>query len=80
MAFFIMEYRVKGYGISHAFSRDPKCGRRTFSVSGDDVGTDDIELVRKLAALPESTPEGYELFSVIDRDDRKESAAGGQDE
>ena len=68
MAFFIMEYRVKGYSVTHALSLNPKAGRRTFFASGDDLGTHDIEVVRRVAALPESTPEGYELFSVRDRD------------
>lgn len=76
MAFFIMEYRVKGYSLAHAFSRDPKSGRRVFSVSGDAIGTNDIDVVRQMAALPESTPEGYELFSVRDRDAQKPTTTG----
>lgn len=74
MAFFIMEYRVKGYGIAQAFSLDPKCGRRTFFASGDSIGTHDLEEVKRLAAMPEATPEGYELFSVRDRDATQEQA------
>tara|TARA_Y100000780_G_scaffold182463_1_gene168488 strand:- start:3366 stop:3596 length:231 start_codon:yes stop_codon:yes gene_type:complete len=72
MAFFIMEYRVKDYGFRHAFSRDPKAGRKVFTVSGDDIGTHDIATVEAMARLPESTPEGYELHSIIDRDAAKE--------
>lgn len=68
MAFFIMEYRIKGYSLANAFSRDPKSGRRVFTVSGDDIGTHDIDVVRQMAAAKENTPEGYELFSVRDRD------------
>jgi hypothetical protein len=68
MAFFIMEYRKKGYALSDAFRLDPKWGKRTFTVSSHDLGTDDIEAVRKMAASREATPEGYELFSVVDRD------------
>lgn len=68
-AFFIMEYRVKGYRVSDALRPNPKWGRRIFTVRGEDLGTNDIELVRRSAALPENTPEGYELFSVYDRDE-----------
>jgi hypothetical protein len=73
MAFFIMEYRVKGYCIAHAFSRDPKAGRRVFFISGEQAGTDDINEIRRMATLPEATPKGFELFSVIDRDAQKEN-------
>ena len=72
MAFFIMEYRVKDFGIRHAFSRDPKAGRRTFFVSGDAIGTHDLAEVTRMAQMRDATPEGYELFSVIDRDAKKE--------
>lgn len=67
-AFFIMEYRVKGYRVCDALRPNPKWGRRIFSVRGDDLGTQDIETLRRAAALPENTPEGYELFRVYDRD------------
>lgn len=73
MAFFIMEYRVIGYGISQAFSRDPKAGRRTFFVSGDDIGTNDLAEVKRMAQMRDATPDGYELFSVIDRDANERS-------
>jgi hypothetical protein len=72
MAFFIMEYRSTDYGIRQAFSRDPKAGRRTFFVSGDDIGTHDLAEVERMARMRDATPEGYELFSVIDRDANKE--------
>jgi hypothetical protein len=68
MAFFIMEYRIKGYSLADGFRLNPKWGKRTFFVSSQDVGTDDIELVRAMAASADATPEGYELFSVRDRD------------
>ena len=68
MAFFIMEYRVKGYTLSDGFRLDPKWGKKTFTVSSKDVGTDDIEVVKAMAASRDATPEGYELFSVRDRD------------
>lgn len=68
MAFFIMEYRVKGYAISDAFRRDPTWGKKTFFVSAKDAGTDDIEIIRSMAAARESTPDGYEFHSVRDRD------------
>jgi hypothetical protein len=68
MAFFIMEYRAIGYKIADAFHRDPRFKKRIFSISSQDLGTDDLEVVKKLAAGREQTPEGYELFSVIDRD------------
>lgn len=68
MAFFIMEYRVKGYVLSDGFRLDPKWGKRTFTVSSQDLGTEDIEAVKVMAASKEVTPEGYELFSVRDRD------------
>ncbi len=74
MAFFIMEYRVKGYSFQHAFSLNPKAGRKVFTVSGDDIGTHDISTVEAMARLPESTPEGYELHSIIDRDAAKEQS------
>lgn len=68
MAFFIMEYRVEGYGLQHALSLNAKAGRRVFSISSETLGTDDIELVKVAAALPEHTPQGYKLHSVVDRD------------
>lgn len=68
MAFFIMEYRAIGYRLADAFHRDPRFKKRIFSISGQDLGTNDLEVVKKLAASREHTPEGYELFSVIDRD------------
>ncbi|WP_274644288.1 hypothetical protein [Pseudomonas serbica] len=68
MAFFIMEYRAIGYTIADALHRDPKFRKRIFSISSEVLGTDDLEVVKKLAAAREHTPEGYELFSVIDRD------------
>lgn len=68
MAFFIMEYRKIGYQIADAFHRDPRFKKRIFSISSADLGTDDLEVVKKLAASREHTPEGYELYSVIDRD------------
>ena len=68
MPFFIMEYRVKGYALSDGFRLDPKWGKRTFTVSSQDLETEDIEVVKVMAASKEATPEGYELFSVRDRD------------
>ncbi|WP_097140659.1 MULTISPECIES: hypothetical protein [unclassified Pseudomonas] len=68
MAFFIMEYRVKGCSLSDGFRRDPKWGKKTFTVSSTEIGTEDIEVVRAIAASPEATPAGYHLFSVHDRD------------
>lgn len=74
MAFFIMEYRVKGYTLADAMRPNPRWGKRIFTVSGDDLGTHDIEEVRRMAAMPEVTPEGYELFSVRDRDAQPQPA------
>lgn len=68
MAVFIMEYRVKGYQLSDAMRLDPKWGKKIFNVSSDALGTDDIEVVRAMAAAPESTPEGFEFFSIYNRD------------
>ena len=68
MAFFIMEYRAIGYQLADAFHRDPRFKKRIFTISSEVLGTDDLEVVKKLAAAREHTPEGYELFSVIDRD------------
>ncbi|MEG0869655.1 MAG: hypothetical protein RSG77_21820 [Hafnia sp.] len=68
MAFLIIEYRRKDYTLADAFRRDPKWGRRIFAISAEDLGTDDIEAVKACAALPESTPEGFVLHSVRDRD------------
>ena len=68
MAFFIMEYRVKGYRLCDALRPNPKWGRRIFTAPGENLGTHDIEAVRRMAAMPENTPDGYELFSVRDRD------------
>jgi len=68
MAVFIMEYRVKGYQLSDAMRPDPKWGKKIFNVSSDALGTDDIEVVRTMAATPESTPKGFEFFSIYNRD------------
>lgn len=68
MTTFIMEYRVIGYALAHAFSTNPKAGKKTFSVSSEDIGTTDILAVTEAAGTPENTPEGYKLFSVKDRD------------
>lgn len=71
MTTFIMEYRVIGYSLAHAFSTNPKAGKRIFSVSSDDIGSTDILAVMDAARSPESTPDGYKLFSVTDRDAAK---------
>ncbi|AGN81514.1 hypothetical protein N5K35_22000 [Pseudomonas sp. GD03651] len=71
MTTFIMEYRVIGYSLAHAFSTNPKAGKRIFSVSSDDIGSSDILAVMDAARSPENTPEGYKLFSVTDRDAAK---------
>jgi len=68
---FIMEYRVIGYSLAHAFSTNPKAGKRIFSVSSDDIGSTDILAVLDAARSPENTPDGYRLFSVTDRDAAK---------
>jgi len=68
---FIMEYRVIGYSLAHAFSTNPKAGKRIFSVSSDDIGSTDILAVMDAARSPENTPDGYKLFSVTDRDAAK---------
>lgn len=71
MTTFIMEYRVIGYSLAHAFSTNPKAGKRIFSVSSDDIGSTDILAVLDAARSPENTPDGYRLFSVTDRDAAK---------
>ncbi|MFK3770023.1 hypothetical protein [Pseudomonas putida] len=71
MTTFIMEYRVIGYSLAHAFSTNPKAGKRIFSVSSDDIGSTDILAVMHAARSPENTPDGYKLFSVTDRDAAK---------
>ncbi|AOX08605.1 hypothetical protein D3C76_1728280 [compost metagenome] len=71
MTTFIMEYRVIGYSLAHAFSTNPKAGKRIFSVSSDDIGSTDILAVMDAARSPENTPDGYKLFSVTDRDAAK---------
>lgn len=71
MTTFIMEYRVIGYSLAHAFSTNPKAGKRIFSVSSDDIGTSDILAVMDAARSPDNTPDGYQLFSVTDRDAAK---------
>lgn len=71
MTTFIMEYRVIGYSLAHAFSTNPKAGKRIFSVSSDDIGSTDILAVLDAARSPENTPDGYQLFSVTDRDAAK---------
>ncbi|MDH1575466.1 hypothetical protein [Pseudomonas sp. GD03746] len=71
MTTFIMEYRVIGYSFAHAFSTNPKAGKRIFSVSSDDIGSTDILAVMDAARSPENTPDGYKLFSVTDRDAAK---------
>ena len=78
MAFFIMEYRVIGYSLAHAFSTNPKAGKWIFSVSSEDVGTNDILAVTEAAKSPENTPEGYKLFSVTDRDAVKTNKEAAQ--
>lgn len=70
MTTFVMEYRVIGYSLAHAFSTNPKAGKRTFSVNSDDIGTNDILAVMEAARLPENTPDGFKLFSVTDRDSK----------
>jgi len=60
-----MEYRVIGYSLAHAFSTNPKAGKRTFSVNSDDIGTSDILAVMEAARSPENTPDGFKLFSVM---------------
>ncbi|WP_409292229.1 hypothetical protein [Pseudomonas sp. KCJK9058] len=71
MTTFIMEYRVIGYSLAHAFSTNPKAGKRIFNVSSDDIGSTDILAVMDAARSPENTPDGYKLFSVTDRDAAK---------
>lgn len=68
MTVFIMEYRVKGYGLQHVLSLNPKAGKRGFTVRSEDIGTTDINAVVHAASAPENTPDGYQLFSVRDRD------------
>lgn len=70
MTTFVMEYRVIGYSLAHAFSTNPKAGKRTFSVNSDDIGTSDILAVMEAARSPENTPDGFKLFSVTDRDSK----------
>ncbi|MCE5979096.1 hypothetical protein [Pseudomonas sp. JR33AA] len=71
MTTFIMEYRVIGYSLAHAFSTNPKAGKRIFTVSSNDIGSTDILAVMDAACSPENTPDGYKLFSVTDRDAAK---------
>lgn len=68
MTVFIMEYRVIGYNTSHAFSLNPKAGKRTFFARSDEIGTTDILAVTEAAKSSENTPDGYRLFRVTDRD------------
>lgn len=68
MSVFIMEYRVIGYNSSHALSLNPKAGKRVFFANSEDIGTSDILVVTGAAKSKENTPDGYRLFSVIDRD------------
>jgi len=64
MTVFVMEYRVIGYSLAHAFSTNPKAGKRTFSVKSEQIGTEDISEIAKAAQDAENTPEGYRLFSI----------------
>ncbi|WP_439851114.1 hypothetical protein ACTACG_07135 [Pseudomonas syringae] len=68
MKVFIMEYRVIGYSLAHALSLNPKAGKRGFTVTSTDVGTEDLNAVLVAAQSSENTPDGYSLFSVRDRD------------
>jgi hypothetical protein len=68
MTVFIMEYRRIGYTLADGMHPNPNRGKRRFTVDSKDVGTDDISVLAVAAKAPENTPEGYELFSVRDRD------------
>lgn len=68
MTTFIMEYRVLGYSLAHAFSTNPKAGRRIFTVRSEDIGSTDLSAVVEAAKHPDNVPEGYRLFLVRDRD------------
>lgn len=57
----ITEYRKIGYSIIDALSVNPRQGRRIFSAKTEDVGTEDIDLIKEVAAG--CAPDGYELFS-----------------
>lgn len=68
MTVFIIEYRKIGYKLSDGLRPDPKWGKRRFTVESTDVGTEDLNMMLAASGAPENTPEGYELFSVRDRD------------
>lgn len=68
MSTFSMEYRVIGYSLAHAFSTNPKSGKKGYFVESSDIGTECIKPVFEAADSNENTPEGYKLFSVTNVD------------
>lgn len=68
MTVFIIEYRIEGYSLANAFSLNPRSGRRIFTVSSRDLGTDDISRVVDAAKHPDNVPARHRLHSVKDRD------------
>lgn len=62
MTTFVIEYQCHGYSLADAFRLDPKWGRRTFIVDGEEVGVNDLEEIRSLAKR--TAPHGYELHRV----------------
>lgn len=68
MAYFVIIYRIKGYSPADASNPDPYWGKIIYTANGASAGTEDIEVVRRLASSAEWTPEGYELLSVKDND------------
>lgn len=68
MSLFIIEYRVEGYTLSDCMRLDPKWGKRTFTITSEQAGTDNIDEIVTASQTPENTPRGHVLFSVRNRD------------
>lgn len=64
MTVFSIEYRVIGYSLADGMRPNPKWGKKGFTVSSEDLGTEDIQEVVAAAQYPAAIPDGYRLFSV----------------
>lgn len=60
-----VEYRVKGYKMSDAMRPDPGWGRRIFTVNTEDIGTDDMNEVERMAKDRDAVPVGFSFFSIV---------------